>query len=294
MSKNNRQPVALFSFALLLSISIAAKAQNNHVPVYLNHIFFVVDSNSYIHIFDSAIFHQLGVVNERKTTTTVDAWSGKYLLGRDSYFEVFSPSGFTGSQVGNFGFGFMTTKSGDINYVEAKWKSDYKDSIIRDTDIIVDNGAKMPWFYSLSLFTADSSKSGSAWVMENTPEELKSVGFTDSDIKQPILWHDYSAKRAKTKNTKSFVRVVEVEIVTNNEEFGYFKQSLLGFGLTEKDHMFYNDYIRIRYTLADVPTTKLKSIEIELADSFDEQTISVGDKLTMHVKDKSATLYFRQ
>ena len=287
-----RQPVALLSFVLFLSFSIAAKAQNSHLPVYLNHVFFVVDSNSYAHVFDSAIFQKFGFVRERKTTTTDDSWFGKYLNGRDSYFEVFYPSGSIGSSVGNFGFGFMTTTSGDIDHLEAQWKADYKDSVKRDTDTVVNNGVKLPWFYSLSLYTVDSSKSGSAWVMENTKDELKSAGFTDDEMKKPILWHDFTEKKMKMKNTKSFNRIVAVEIITNKRELGYFKKSLLGFGLTEKDHVFYNDYIHLTYTLADIPTSELKSVEIELADSFNEQTITLNDRLTMHVKDKSATLFF--
>jgi hypothetical protein len=287
-----RQPIALFSFVFFLSFSLSANAQNARVPVYLNHIFFVVDSNSYAHIFDSGIFQKFGLTRERKTTTTDDSWFGKYLYGRDSYFEVFYPSGSIGSSVGNFGFGFMTTRSGDIDHLEAQWKANYKDSIERDTDTIVNNGVKLPWFYSLSLFTVDSSKSGSTWVMENTKDELKSAGFTDEEMKKPILWNDYTEKRMKMKNTKSFNRIIAVEIITNKKELGYFKKSLLGFGLTEKDHTFYNENIHITYTLEDIPTSELKSIEIELADTFNEQTITPGKNLTMHVKDKSATFFF--
>ncbi len=287
-----RQPVALLSFVLFLSFSISAKAQNTRLPVYLNHVFFVVDSNSYAHIFDSVIFQKFGLVRERKTTTTVDSWYGKYLYGRDSYFEVFYPSGSPGSSVGSFGFGFMTTKSGDIDHLEVQWKANYKDSVKRDTDTVVDNGAKVPWFYSLSLYTVDSSKSGSAWVMENTKDELKSAGFTDDEMKKPILWHDYTEKRMKMKYTKSFNRIVAVEIITNKKELGYFKKSFLGFGLTEKQDTFYNENIHITYKLADIPTSKLRSVEIELTDSFKEQIITLSDNLSMHVKDKRATIVF--
>jgi hypothetical protein len=289
-----RNPIGLLSFVLFLSFSIPTEAQKTGSSVYLNHVFFVLDSNSYVNIFDSAIFQKLGLVRERKTTITGGSWYGKYLHGRDSYFEIFCPSGLIGSSVGNFGFGFMTTTSGDIDHLEAQWKADYKDSVKRDTNTIVDNGVDLPWFYSLSLYTVDSSKSGSTWVMENTPDILKSDGFSSDEMKKPILWHDFTLKETKTKNTKAFNRIVAVEIITNNRELGYFKKSLLGFGLTEKGQTFYNDNIHITYILADIPTSELKSIEIELADSFNEQTIMLSDRLTMHIKDKSATFFFTQ
>ena len=287
-----RQQIALLSFMLLFSVPIPATAQITRLPVYLNHVFFVLDSNSYAHVFDSVIFQKIGLAMLNKTTSTEGTWYGKYLMGRDSYFEVFYPSGLKGSSVGNFGFGFMTTTSGDIDHLEAQWKADYKDLVKRDTNMLVNNGNKLPWFYSLSLYTVDSSKSGSAWVMENTPDMLKSAGFTDDEIKKPILWHDFTEKKMKMKTTKSLNRIIAVEIITNKKELGYFKKSFLGFGLTEKHHTFYNENIQITYTLADIPTSELKSVKIELTDSFKEQTITLGERLTMHIKDKSATLFF--
>jgi Family of unknown function (DUF5829) len=287
-----RQPNALLSFVLFLSFSIPANAQSSRLPVYLNHVFFVLDSDSYAHVFDSVIFQKIGFAMVNKTTTTEGSWYGKYLMGRDSYFEVFYPTGLKGSSVGNFGFGFMTTTSGDIDQLESQWKANYKDSVKRDTNTVVNNGVKLPWFYSLSLYTVDSSKSGSAWVMENTPDMLKSAGFTDDEMKKAIFWHDFLEKKMKMKTTKSFNRIVAVEIITNKKELGYFKKSFHGFGLTEKNHTFSNENIHITYTLADIPASELKSVEIELTDSFKEQTIALSDKLSMHVKDKSATFFF--
>jgi hypothetical protein len=287
-----RQPIALLSLALFLSFSTTARAQTAHLPVYLNHVFFVLDSNTYAHVFDSVIFQKIGFAMVNKTTTTEGSWYGKYLMGRDSYFEVFYPTGLKGSSVGNFGFGFMTTTSADIDQLEVHWKAAYKDSVKRDTNTVINKGEKLPWFYSLSLYTMDSSKSGSAWVMENTPDMLKSAGFTDDEMKKPILWHQFIEKKMKIKTTKSLNRIVAVELITNKKELGYFKKSFLGFGLTEKHHAFYNENIHIAYTLADVPTSELKSVEIELTDSYKEQTIALGDRLSMHVKDKSATLFF--
>jgi len=287
-----RQRIATLFSAFLLCFSIPANAQTTRLPIYLNHVFFVLDSNDYDHIFDSVIFQKIGFATVNQTNSTGGTWYGKYLMGRDSYFEVFNTKGLKGSSVGDFGLGFMTTTSGDIDHLQAQWKAEYKDSVNLDTNMIVNSGANLPWFYSVSLYTVDSSRSGSAWVMENTPEMLKSVGFTDDEIKKPLFWHEFREKKIKMKITKSLNRIIAVEIITNKKEFGYFRKSFLGFGLTEKNHSFYNDKIRISYTLADIPTSELKSVEIELVDSFNEQTLTLGKKLTMHVKDKSATLFF--
>jgi len=285
-----RQTIASFSFVLLLFLPSTNIAQNTPQPIYLNHIFFVMDSNAYAHVFDSTIFKKLAFSMVNKTTTTEGSWYGKYLLGRDSYFEVFYPTGLKGSSVDNFGFGFMTTTSGDIDYIETQWKSEHKDSVKRDTSVEVNNGHSQPWFYSIALYTVDSSKSGSAWVMENTPSILKSSGFSDSAIKKPILWHEFMGKRMK--NTKSFNKIIAVEFITNKKELDYFKKSFLGFGLTQKHHTFYNENVKITYTIKDIPTSKLKSVEIELTDAYNEQTLILSNKLSMYIKDKYATFLF--
>src|SRR5450631_3146450 len=177
---------AVFYLVLSVIVSTNVKAQINRVPVFLNHLYFVLDSNTYAHIFDSAFFQQIGNTTETKTTTTAGSWTGKYLRGRDSYLEVFPPKGFAGATEGNIGFGFMNLKQGDVNKLEANWKANSKDSVKSDTSTLLKDGIKLSWFYSLSLYSVDSLIPASAWVMENTPDMLKARGFTEEEIKKPI------------------------------------------------------------------------------------------------------------
>ena len=87
---------------------INAHAQKDSTQVFLNHIFIVLDSNVYKHVFDSPFLQEIGDTVEKATSTTNESWSGKYFSGRDSYFELFPPNGVQGSKVGSIGFGFMT------------------------------------------------------------------------------------------------------------------------------------------------------------------------------------------
>lgn len=287
-----RQLTGFLCLVLSAIVSTYAKAQIDRVPVFLNHLYFVLDSNSYAHIFDSAFLQQIGNTTERKTTTMGSSWSGKYLNGRDSYFEFFAPKGFTGATEGNIGFGFMTFKQGDIFKLEANWKADSKDSVKRDTTTLLRDGTKLSWFYSLSLYSVDSLVPATAWVMENTPDLLRARGFTEEEIKKPISWGEFVEKKSKTKFTKAFNRITSVEILTNKKEFDYLNKSFLGFGLKAKSNTFFNDYISIKYSIADIPSTELKEVEIELNNSFKDQTIFLSPKFSLHVKDKSARFVF--
>ena len=132
-------------------------AQKNNPQVFLNHVYFVVDSNSYAHIFTPAFLEQIGdTTAESKSNTTTASWIGKYFLGQDSYFEIFAPGGFSGATQGNFGLAFKTFKSGDLNRLAVAWKQDSKDSIKMDTTTTVSNGKRYSWFYNIELYRIDS------------------------------------------------------------------------------------------------------------------------------------------
>ena len=191
--------------------------------MFLNHVYFVLDSDSYTHIFDNTFLQQIGIKSEEKTTTSTDSWSGKYFSGHSSYFEIFAPNGFAGAVTGNSGFGFMTFKQGDIEQIKQYWKENSKDSMSNDTTSYTSKGKKSSWYYSVYFYTPDSLLPVSAWVMENTPDHLKSVGFTDEEIRRPISWEEYSEKISGKKFTKAFMRITAVNILTNDQSFEYLK-----------------------------------------------------------------------
>ncbi len=276
----------------MTTICAEMHAQKNSTPVFLNHVYFVLDSNTYMHVFDSAFLQQIGDTVEKKVITSTESWSGKYLSGRNSYFELFQPKGFEGAVVGDLGFGFMTFKQGDIEQVKRKWKNNSKDSVKTDTSTYISKGKKHTWYYSIYLSAADSLLHLSAWVMENTPDILKETGFADEEIKKPISWQEYREKQSKTKFTKAFSSITSVELITNKYDYDYLKKSFLGFGLKENNNSFFNEYITIKYAIENISSTKLKKVEIELNNSFDEHTIVMSDHLTMHIKGKSASLIF--
>jgi hypothetical protein len=50
------------------------------------------------------------------------------------------------------------------------------------------------------------------------PDELKSVGFTDDEIKQPISWQQYCEKRYHKNFSKSLNKITKDEIITNKKD----------------------------------------------------------------------------
>ena len=78
---------------------------------FLESCVFCCGFKPYAHIFTPAFLEQIGdTTAESKSNTTTASWIGKYFLGKDSYFEIFAPGGFSGATQGNFGLAFKTFK----------------------------------------------------------------------------------------------------------------------------------------------------------------------------------------
>jgi hypothetical protein len=291
----NRQMIKICCVLLISgSCSFTVHAQKDTALFFLNHIYLVLDSQTYKHIFDAPFLQELGDTSEKKTTTVNESWSGKYFSGLDSYFELFPPSGFPGAVAGNLGFGFMTFKSGDIDRVERNWKQKSKDPIKRDTSTYDIKGVKHTWYYSDYFDTPDSLLSVAIWVMENTPDELHERGFTEEEQKGPISWHQYVEKYSKKKFTKAFNQITAVELITNDKGLDYLQRSLLGFGFYQSNNSFYTNNITIRYRVQNVPATILKKIDISLNRSLEARTIRMSDHITLLINGDKASMMFNE
>jgi hypothetical protein len=281
--------------AIVLAIVLSTanlSAQNDTPQVFLNHISVVLDSDTYRHIFDSSGLQIFGDTAERKTITVKETWSGKYFRGSDSYFELFPPGGVSGGEIGTVGLGFMTFKHGDIQKILSAWQSSDEDSVKKDTVTYVSNGEKHQWFYSLSINSLDSLLRVAAWVMENTPSELKEVGFTNEEIERPISWKQYVEKMKKKQFTKAFNRIISITLSVSKRDYEYLKKSLIGFGLKESKNHFYNDFTSVNYLINEQNLTMLESVEIELSKSFEENKVVLSNHVKLQIKGNKALFIF--
>jgi len=282
---------------LLIAIILLAfqytYAQNKLPKIYLNHLYIVLDSNTYNQLFDPIfISEKFGDIKTSSHKTTTDSWSGKYLYGKNGYFEFFSTKSYVGATLGDCGLGFMTSKSDDILKVERNWKKSSSDSLGKDTSLYIFENKPQPWFYSLYILRKDSLQPLSTWLMENTPELLKSTGFKDDEIKKEIKWQDFMARKTKVEFTKSFNRIKSIDLSLNTKEYEFFKKSLLGFGLQQKGNVYFNNQIKISYTIDDNVPVRLKTVETELTEVYPESTIRISKNLVVEVNGEKAVWNF--
>ncbi|CAN5475535.1 hypothetical protein BH10BAC2_BH10BAC2_22460 [soil metagenome] len=276
-----------------LIIQQSIYAQSQLPEIYLSHMYIVLDEDTYQKLFDSAfIKEKLGRTRTDSVTTADDAWFGKYLHGKNGYFEFFSPKGFKGASVGDIGFGFMTYTSGDIWKIKNRWAAMSADSIETDTTKYMSEGVSHSWYYSIAVSDTDSAPPLSLWIMENTPELLKENGFSEEEIKNKITWQDYTEKKTKKKNDRSFDRIRSVELSINKSEYEYLKKSLSGFGFREKENTFFTDDISITYTIQSNPPMRVKTIETALLENFPPRIITISNKLTLQLDGNKAIWKF--
>lgn len=268
-------------------------AQNKIPEIYLNHLYIVLDSTTYNQLFDAPLMSQkLGNTKTSSITTSNDSWSGKYLYGKNGYFEFFTTNSYKGATLGDCGIAFMTVKANDIWKIESNWKETTNDSVERDTTIYMADGKPEPWFYTLNLSNKDSIHPFSVWLMENTTEELKATGFSDEELKNKIKWEEYSAKRSKKEFTKSFDRINAIELSVNSKELEHLHKSLLGFGLTKKGETYFNNQIKIKYSINEGYPVRLKTVETELSEKLSKKKIKISNNLVLHVNGRKAKWEF--
>ncbi len=274
-------------------MSQSMHGQKRMPDIYLNHVYIVLDSATYNKLFDIPYIEQkLGNIKTSTTHTSDGTWSGKYLYGKNGYLEFFTTEGLQTSTVGDFGLGFMTFKSNDIFNIRYIWDAATSDTIELDTTTFVSNEIIKPWFYAIDLLSSTTPASFSAWIMENTPGDLMTTGFSSTELNDRIVWEDYMERLTRQKFTKYFDRIISIHLNVSHEEFEYLRRSFYGFGLRQRGNTFFNRYIRISCTIDPHPGIRLKSVEIGLSEFLINKKLKISDHLSVQIKERKAIFLF--
>lgn len=278
---------------ICLAIQPVLYGQSKMPESYLSHMYIVLDDDTYKHLFDSVfIKEQIGDLRTDSVVTADDSWFGKYLHGKNAYFEFFPPNGFKGASVGDIGFGFMTYTSGDIWQIKNKWQQTTADSVQTDTTNYKEGDQSYPWYYAIYLSQEDSAPPLSVWIMENTPELLKQTGFSDEEIKNKITWETYTLKKSGKLFNKFFNRITAVTLSAGPSEYDHLSKSLSGFGFRQQGNHFSNGSISITCRLQSNTAMHIETIETELLQAFPSRNIKISNSLTLKISGNKAVWIF--
>lgn len=107
------------ALALLWTPGAVAAEPPPPLAVYLNHVYLVLDGETYEAIAGSDfVRRELAGFEQRTTTAGGMSWTGTYLYGEETYVELFGPGGVAG--VGRGGVIFGVDRPGELERVRAR------------------------------------------------------------------------------------------------------------------------------------------------------------------------------
>ncbi|GHB68821.1 hypothetical protein GCM10010377_69460 [Streptomyces viridiviolaceus] len=140
--------------------------------LYYNHAYGVLDRETADAVEHSAYLRDFANFQVR-TTTGADGqtWTGRYLLGRETYVELFGVGDLPGQDglLGAAGMGVSTERAGDLaTVVERLRDQGVTDPVEFPQTRDFGDGVPVPWFDA--VFTTGQYDAFGAWAMEYRPE----------------------------------------------------------------------------------------------------------------------------
>ncbi|MEH0472518.1 DUF5829 family protein [Streptomyces sp. B21-097] len=139
--------------------------------LFFNHSYGVLDRETADAIEHSDYLRDFADFQVRTTTGTGgQTWTGRYLMGRETYLELFGVGDLTGPDgvLGAAGMGLSTERDGDLATVADRMKSEGAAPVdfLQTKDF--GDGVPVPWFDA--LLTSTEYDAFQAWAMEYRPE----------------------------------------------------------------------------------------------------------------------------
>ena len=266
------------------------------VTVVVSHIFFCIDSITYQNLFHHEFIAKVFAnTRELSSNTVTDSYTGKYLMGRQSYIEVFKPDlkkgkPELGDKFGDVGLVFRTTKPG-IDKIDQIIKADKKDASLKVLEY-EDSGTIIPFNQNLYLSNAGLQETFCPYVEEFTTGFLKLCGFNETEIKSGITEEQFREKRRGKKYEKLYDNIEKVELALTDKEFEYLAETLKYFGFSRTGYRFTNNTIAIICSIQKKRKYKLKAIHFTLRNKADNIIVEVSKNLTFRARGRKASFEF--
>jgi hypothetical protein len=168
--------------------------------LFYNHSYGVLDRETADAIEHSDYLKDFANFLVRTTTGTGgQTWTGRYLMGRETYLELFGVGDISGPDgtLGSAGLGLSTERDGDLATVTERLRNEGVTPIdfLQTRDF--GDGVPVPWFDA--VLTATEYDAFNAWAMEYRPEyfadprsKTEPPSFPGDVGRERVLSDDYS------------------------------------------------------------------------------------------------------
>jgi hypothetical protein len=185
-------------------------------PVFLNHLFVVVDPETYAALAASTFLREIFAVSEERTTVRADrTYTGLYFYGERTYFEFLKPGSYVGTGLA-LGVERARGLEDFARRLEGEHVRTQAGPITRQLD-----GADLPWFQILGLEMPTSALT--VFAMEYDPDFLvhwRGMEFAHGWIARRDVLDGYAARleRTELRQRSSFLDISSVELSLNAVE----------------------------------------------------------------------------
>lgn len=204
-------------------------------PIYLNHFFLTVDSQTYSDIKASDFLKEEFATFEQRTTVRADAtYTGVYFYGTRTYFEFFEAAKASGRPEGATGIASGIEVRGGSDLLKRRLDgvagiSAAKSLITRKTEI-----GEVPWFYSVGGTFRDLTRILSTWTMEYHENFLDNwhsqLPPSTRGITREEILDRYVAKAGGDRGRKILDDVIEIELALDGDDSTRFVKEREAFG----------------------------------------------------------------
>lgn len=147
-------------------VTFAQQKEGDHIPVYLNHFFLVLDSQTYADIEKSDFLKKEFAVFEKRTTVSSDlSYTGIYFYGTYTYFEFFDALKAKNVPVSS-GIALGVDHQGQLLQLKERMSKELTSMLYKTTRQW--ENRQLPWFSGLIL-EQSLGKSVYTWLMEYDP-----------------------------------------------------------------------------------------------------------------------------
>lgn len=275
----------------------ASSQTHDSIKVVISHVFFCIDSVSYQNLFKHEFITTLFAdTRESSSKTITDSWTGKYIMGRQSYVEAFRANATDtslslGDKFGDLGIVFRTKKPGDIQKIDTRIKLDNRDTRLEVLRYDAD-GKIIPFNYNLHLSNVSLQETFRPYVEEFTVEFLDLCGFSESEITKGITEEQFREKRRGKSYNKLFDNIQKIELTLTDEELEYLAETLKYIGFSRKANRFTNDRLEILCMLEPNRTYKLKALHFTLLNESKNINIEISKNLIFTASGNKASFQF--
>lgn len=263
--------------------------------LFLNHFFVVVDETTYQDIQDSAFLKDTFAVTQSRTTTRNDAeYSGFYVYGENTYFEILTKS------LNSWQSGFIL--SGD----DEESLENVKHSALSQLYISVDpvtrefEGEQIPWFFTAGNLGYPAASQLGFGIMEYHPQYLSKyypdIAPQSRGVSRREVLTRYAAIQGVSQHDRLLADVTGITIAaapTERTALGRIFESLeftSDFDSVE-DSFTGNDF-ELKISSRPNSLSKITEVRLQLTREITEEvTLEFGDNSRLHISTNGVAFW---